>query len=284
MMDRAGYFDAVRMLHKAFGELAVSIDDQVAENDRVTTRWSAVGTHNGEFAGIPPTGRTVDPGRHRHPPRRRRPSGRAVGAARPREHALAADVSAERRIATKRSPTAGSSPAAIDGTLRRAAAPDRGASGRGRRRAPARRGRTTGASSARMCASRCRCSRSSAASSAGAWSWSACSEPPGDRALVERSTSNSSTTSRAPGRRTSESRRSEPPSGTTWCSESIATAASKACGGASRSPARPAGPAPRVRVDRGDVVAALRSIAASSPSPAPTSSTRAGGGGSAART
>lgn len=59
MMDRADYFGAVRLLHKAFGELAVSIDDQVAENDRVTTRWSAVGTHIGAFAGIPPTGRTV---------------------------------------------------------------------------------------------------------------------------------------------------------------------------------------------------------------------------------
>ena len=58
-MDRAGYFDAVRLLHDAFGEIVVSIDDQVAERDRVTTRWSAVGTHIGEFAGIPPTGRNV---------------------------------------------------------------------------------------------------------------------------------------------------------------------------------------------------------------------------------
>ena len=59
MMDRKGYVVAVRMLHNAFGELAVSIDDQVAEHDRVTTRWSAVGTHVGTFAGIPPTGRAI---------------------------------------------------------------------------------------------------------------------------------------------------------------------------------------------------------------------------------
>jgi predicted ester cyclase len=58
-MDRAGYFDAVRMLHEAFGELRVYIDDQIAEGDRVTTRWSAVGTHVGDFAGIAPTGREV---------------------------------------------------------------------------------------------------------------------------------------------------------------------------------------------------------------------------------
>jgi len=58
-MDRDGYFAAVRMLHDAFSDLVVSIDDQVAENDRVTTRWSAVGTHTGTFAGIAPTGRNV---------------------------------------------------------------------------------------------------------------------------------------------------------------------------------------------------------------------------------
>jgi predicted ester cyclase len=58
-MDRDGYFAAVRMMHEAFAQLDVSIDDQVAENDRVTTRWSAVATHIGDFAGIPPTGRNV---------------------------------------------------------------------------------------------------------------------------------------------------------------------------------------------------------------------------------
>jgi predicted ester cyclase len=58
-MDRNGYFDAIRMMHEAFAHLEVWIDDQVAENDRVTTRWSAVGTHIGDFAGIAPTGRNV---------------------------------------------------------------------------------------------------------------------------------------------------------------------------------------------------------------------------------
>jgi predicted ester cyclase len=58
-MDRAGYFDAVAMMHEAFAHLEVFIDDQVAENDRVTTRWSAIGTHVGDFAGIAPTGRNV---------------------------------------------------------------------------------------------------------------------------------------------------------------------------------------------------------------------------------
>jgi predicted ester cyclase len=58
-MDRDRYFDALRMMHEAFAQLEVFIDDQIAENDRVTTRWSAVGTHIGDFAGIAATGRNV---------------------------------------------------------------------------------------------------------------------------------------------------------------------------------------------------------------------------------
>lgn len=59
LMDREGYLASVRMLHDGFGRLEVTIDDQIAEQDRVTTRWTAVATHTGEFAGIAPTGREV---------------------------------------------------------------------------------------------------------------------------------------------------------------------------------------------------------------------------------
>jgi predicted ester cyclase len=37
----------------------VTIEDQIAEGDRVVTRWSGQSTHQGEFMGIPPTGKTV---------------------------------------------------------------------------------------------------------------------------------------------------------------------------------------------------------------------------------
>jgi predicted ester cyclase len=33
--------------------------DQVAEGDKVATRWRALGTHRGVFAGVPATGRRV---------------------------------------------------------------------------------------------------------------------------------------------------------------------------------------------------------------------------------
>jgi predicted ester cyclase len=37
-----------------------TVHDVIAEHDRVVVRWSNVGTHSGEFLGIPPTGRSFD--------------------------------------------------------------------------------------------------------------------------------------------------------------------------------------------------------------------------------
>jgi steroid delta-isomerase-like uncharacterized protein len=45
------------MLRSAFPDLHFSVVDQIAEGDRVVTRWVAHGTHTGELQGIPPTGK-----------------------------------------------------------------------------------------------------------------------------------------------------------------------------------------------------------------------------------
>lgn len=46
----------VSQLRAAFPDLHITVEDQVAEGDKVVTRWTATGTHTGPFQGIPPTG------------------------------------------------------------------------------------------------------------------------------------------------------------------------------------------------------------------------------------
>lgn len=43
----------------AFPDGRWTIEDQVAEGDKVVTRFSFTGTHQGEFMGIAPTGKRV---------------------------------------------------------------------------------------------------------------------------------------------------------------------------------------------------------------------------------
>ena len=46
-------------LHRAFPDLRVTVEDVIAEGDKVVSRNSVSGTHEGEYMGIPPTGRSV---------------------------------------------------------------------------------------------------------------------------------------------------------------------------------------------------------------------------------
>jgi steroid delta-isomerase-like uncharacterized protein len=46
----------VAMYHEAFPDVKCTLHDIFAQADRVAYRWSASGTHLGEWAGIPPTG------------------------------------------------------------------------------------------------------------------------------------------------------------------------------------------------------------------------------------
>ena len=57
--DAGAYAAAVDATHAAFPDLVVTVHDQVAEDDKVATRWSTTGTHAGDFAGVPATGRLV---------------------------------------------------------------------------------------------------------------------------------------------------------------------------------------------------------------------------------
>jgi steroid delta-isomerase-like uncharacterized protein len=50
---------AVRMMHETFPDFAESVEDVIAEGDRVVTRFTSSGTHRGELGGIAPTGRRM---------------------------------------------------------------------------------------------------------------------------------------------------------------------------------------------------------------------------------
>lgn len=50
----------VKMFEAAFPRYELLIDDMVAEGDKVVIRARARGTHEGEFAGIAPTGRQME--------------------------------------------------------------------------------------------------------------------------------------------------------------------------------------------------------------------------------
>ncbi len=52
----------VSMFRTAFPDLRLSVEDQVAEGDKVVTRYAGRGTHRGELMGIAPTGMEVSVG------------------------------------------------------------------------------------------------------------------------------------------------------------------------------------------------------------------------------
>jgi len=54
---REGLRDRVRTIVEAFGQ-RFTVEDMIAEGDRVVARWTGSGTHVGEFMGIPPTGKS----------------------------------------------------------------------------------------------------------------------------------------------------------------------------------------------------------------------------------
>jgi len=57
LVDGRGALKAFRrQVHVGFPDQTLTIEDLIAEDDRVAARLTAVGTHLGEFRGIPATG------------------------------------------------------------------------------------------------------------------------------------------------------------------------------------------------------------------------------------
>ena len=54
-----GLKETLRGMRSAFPDLFFSVEEQIADGDKVLTRFEWTGTHRGEFVGIPATGRSV---------------------------------------------------------------------------------------------------------------------------------------------------------------------------------------------------------------------------------
>jgi steroid delta-isomerase-like uncharacterized protein len=51
----SGMKQFVQIYRGAFPDVRITVNDQVADGDKVSTRWTATGTHKGELMGIAPT-------------------------------------------------------------------------------------------------------------------------------------------------------------------------------------------------------------------------------------
>lgn len=56
----ADFKDARQQLLDTFPDLALTVEDMLAEGEKVAVRWSVNATHRGRGLGIPPTHRTVE--------------------------------------------------------------------------------------------------------------------------------------------------------------------------------------------------------------------------------
>ena len=57
--DLEGYKQWVSMTCAGLADRQSTVEDQIAEGDKVVTRWTYRGTHKGELMGIAPTGKQV---------------------------------------------------------------------------------------------------------------------------------------------------------------------------------------------------------------------------------
>ena len=55
-----GVLEFFRMLRVAFPDLRMEVEDMIAEGDKAVARARTTGTHQGEFMGIPATGKGID--------------------------------------------------------------------------------------------------------------------------------------------------------------------------------------------------------------------------------
>ena len=58
--DLEGLKQYISMMHAAFSDFSATIEDMIAENDKVVVRMRVRGVHTGNFMGIEPTKKEID--------------------------------------------------------------------------------------------------------------------------------------------------------------------------------------------------------------------------------
>jgi steroid delta-isomerase-like uncharacterized protein len=54
-----GFKENVSTYRAAYSDARIIVEDQIAEGDKVATRWTARGKHDGDLMGVAPTGKQV---------------------------------------------------------------------------------------------------------------------------------------------------------------------------------------------------------------------------------
>ena len=57
--NREGFKQSFVIFRNTFPDMHYTIEDIIAEEDKVVIRWTATGTQRGELMGIPPTGKNI---------------------------------------------------------------------------------------------------------------------------------------------------------------------------------------------------------------------------------
>lgn len=60
--DKAGVTEFFSMMHRAFPDISVEVEAMAVDGDQLFTHAMMRGTHQGEFMGVPATGRRVEVG------------------------------------------------------------------------------------------------------------------------------------------------------------------------------------------------------------------------------
>src|SRR5882724_749415 len=59
MRGPAGYLTIIEMMRGGFPDIQWTLEEMVAEGDKVAARFTMRGTHRGTFFGVPPSGKTI---------------------------------------------------------------------------------------------------------------------------------------------------------------------------------------------------------------------------------